>query len=276
VVALAMVALLLAPADKLEWSESHPVGMWVPPRWKVLERDRDATLLVIDGPRLGPGVPRVVLRHLGPARKPLDDMAEELAAKVCKRPGWEETVRTRRRIDPWPAVRCAFRFVEESTIGQARLTIVLLGGDYYALELSAPASHFPAGTYDQLEQSLAVRWEEVLLPDGLQVEVPAGWAHDVREGRLSVDAPPLAEARAVLFIKRGAAPEGAEGPKLLFLGGRRPTHTEERRQDELAVRLLTVSGADHAAAVMMPVAVWDDLFPVMERILASGKTVESR
>lgn len=259
-----LLVLVLAPASPKQWSEKHEVGVWIPKQWKIVARDRGDRAFVVEGPKLGPGVPRAVLWNAGAAA--LDEVAEGVAARVERRPGWKIVTRVRKRIGPFPCVRMGIRFVEKGAKGRARVTVALLGRRAYVLELSAAAAHFPAATFDRIEQSLEVRWIEHKV-GALTLRAPAGWE---RDGPRLVLPPGV----MVGFEKQPElrAPPGAKpGAKVEFLGGRRDTVVAEKGEGDERARLLLVHADGWTAAVILPVAQWDDLFPVAAAILESAR-----
>lgn len=266
---LSLLVLLLAPAAPKEWSARHGVGIWIPKQWKVVARDQGDRAFVFEGPKLGPGVPRAVLWNAGPAV--LSQVAKAVARKIERRPGWTIVARAKKRIGPFPCVRLGIRFVEDGAKGRARVTVALLGHRAYVLELSAAAAHFPGATFDRIEQSLEVRWSEHEV-GALSVKSPAGWA---RDGERLV----LPPAGMIGFEREPElrAPPGAKpGPRVTFLGGRRTTLVAEKGQGEERARLLLVHADGWTAAVILPVALWDDLFPVVEAILKTAGVKERK
>lgn len=260
---LSLLVLVLAPAAPKHWSAKHGVGIWIPKQWKIVARDQGERAFVVEGPKLGPGVPRAVLWNAGPAQ--LGRVAKTVAAKIGRRPGWTIVTQVRKRIGPFPCVRMGIRFLEDGAKGRARVTVALLGHRAYVLELSAAAAHFPGATFDRIEQSLEVRWNEHKV-GALFVRAPAGWT---REGERLV----LPPAGMIGFEKEPElrAPPGAKpGPKVSFLGGRCATVVAEKGQGEERARLLLVHAEGWTAAVIFPVALWDDLFPVAEAILRTA------
>ena len=263
--ALSLLVLLLAPATPKQWSSKHGVGVWIPKQWQIVARDQGDRAFVVKGPKLGPGVPRAVLWNAGPAA--LDQVAKAVAAKVERRPGWRIITQVRKRIGPFPCVRMGIRFsVADGAKGRARVTVALLGHRAYVLELSAAAAHFPGATFDRIEQSLEVRWSEHKL-GALTIKAPAGWA---RDGERLV----LPPAGMIGFEKEPelrATPKTKPGPIVSFLGQRRETVVAERGRGEERARLLLVHADGWTAAVILPVALWDDLFPVAQAILKTTR-----
>jgi hypothetical protein len=263
VAALSLMVLLLAPAPPKQWSSKHEVGVWIPKQWKIVARDQGDRAFVVEGPKLGPGVPRAVLWNAGPAD--LDQVAKAVAAKVERRPGWKIVTRARKRIGPFPCVRMGIRFLEDGAKGRARVTVALLGHRAYVLELSAAAAHFPGATFDRIEQSLEVRWSEHEL-GALSVKAPAGWERD--GARLVL--PPGGMVGFEKEPELRKPPESKPGPRVTFLGGRRETVVAEKGKGKERARLLLVHAGGWTAAVILPVALWDDLFPVAEAILKTA------
>jgi hypothetical protein len=255
--------VLLAPASPKQWSAKHEVGVWIPKQWRIVARDQGDRAFVVEGPKLGPGVPRGVLWNAGPAA--LDEVARAVAAKIERRSGWKIVARVRKRIGPHPCVRMGIRFLEDGAKGRARVTVALLGHRVYVLELSAAAAHFPGATFDRIEQSLEVRWSEHALGE-LTVKAPAGWKLD--GARLFL--PPAAMVGFEKEPELRAPPDAKPGPKVSFLGGRRETVVAEKGEKEERARLLLVHAEGWTAAVILPVALWDDLFPVAEAILETA------
>jgi len=276
---LVLLALLLAPAGKKQWSEAFKVGLSIPSTWTIVARDTKDSAFVIDGPELGAATPRAVLKYGGGAGETsLDAFAKQLVEAVGKRDGWRIVASTRKRIGPYPCVRVGIAFVEDGNKkGRARFTVALLGGRFFVLELSAAASHFPGKQFDRIEASLEVPWNEHRL-QGLVWKVPEGWNADAG----AIDAPPMGFGRCVLLVRRGAPPpkvppDSVEGPKMMFLGKKRPTQqAPDIRLEDGVARLVQLRVRDWSVAVMMPVAVWDDLFPMMEAVLASAKKPEKK
>jgi hypothetical protein len=262
VLALSLV-LLLAPAAPKQWSKEHGVGVWIPKQWRIVARDQGDRAFVVEGPKLGPGVPRAVLWNAGPAA--LDQVAKAVAAKVERRSGWKIVTRARKRIGPFPCVRLGIRFVEDGAKGRARITVALLGHRAYVLELSAAAAHFPGATFDRIEQSLEVRWTEHKL-GALTVKAPAGWERDGT--RLVL--PPAGMIGFENEPELRAPPGTKPGPKVTFLGKRRETVVAEKGEGDERARLLLVHADGWTAAVILPVMLWDDLLPVVEAILETA------
>jgi len=265
---------LLAPVDK-QWSSKHGVGVWIPKEWKIVARDEGDRAFVVEGPKLGPGVPRAVLWNAGAAD--LQQVAQAVAKKIAARPGWEIIVQARKRIGPFPCVRMGIRFVEDGAKGRARITVAFLGARCYVLELSAAAAHFPGTTFDRIEQSLEIPWKEQKLPGGLTFKAPAGWKAVRDANAMQMVGPHL----ALVIVQRDPdgldpPPSAKPGVKITFLGGRRETLGEEREFEEEKFRLLLVHVDGWTAAVRMPVAVWKDLFPVAEAILKTARVVKPK
>lgn len=270
--------LLLAPGEKAHWSEAHGVGVTLPGTWKIVARDEGDRAFVVDGPQLGPAVPRAVLWAAGDAAPgTLDEKAEALAEQVAKRKGWTVTAKVRKRIGPYPCVRIGMTFQEPGKAkGRARFTVALLGGRYYVLELSAAASHFPAQTFDRIEQSLDVKWGEAVW-EGLSLSAPAGWTATQGGRGGAIEGPRRGEAPTLVLFKRedaaqGPPPETARpGPALRFLGEARETLVDEREIGGEPVRMLLFNAGGWTVVVRMPAAAWDDLFPVAEEIVRRAK-----
>lgn len=258
------LVLMLAPAAPKQWSEKHEVGVWIPKQWKIVARDRGDRAFVVEGPKLGPGVPRAVLWNAGPAA--LDQVAKAVATKVERRAGWKIVTQVRKRIGPFPCVRMGIRFTEDGAQGRARITVALLGHRAYVLELSAAASHFPGATFDRIEQSLEVRWIAHKV-DALTFKAPAGWERD--GARLVL--PPGGMVGFEKEPELRAPPDAKPGRKVSFLGQRRGTVVAEKGEGDERARLLLVHADGWTAAVILPAALWDDLFPVAEAILKTAR-----
>lgn len=276
----AAALLLLAPASGKQWSKQHSVGMVVPSGWEILERDKDRRAFVIDGPTLGPGRPRVVLWHVGRVDAPLGDMADVFARKNLQRPGWRQTTKKRVRIGAFPAWRFGYAFTEKGNgKGRARVTVALLGARVFVLEMSAALSYFPSSVYDRMEQSLEVPHVERRLGGeerALVLRVPDGWSLAVEgEDAWRVEGPSCGVGRVVLFLSRGTDEGPAlagPGPAVTFLEKKRATDTAERDlEDDLRIRMLRVRAEGWTAVAMMPLPLWEDLFPVVEQMLAGAK-----
>ena len=272
-----LVLLLLAPGAKKEWSRVHPVGIRIPSTWKVLERDQGDKLLVVDGPRLGAGIPRAVLWRLPPkvAEADLKTVADALQMQMRSRAGTRITAVTRKRIGAFPCVRFGLLFGSKGARG--RFTVALLGDGFYALELSAAASHFPAKTFDRMEQSLEVRWTMHKPVKGMEVKLPPGWKLESKgEDRWSVEAPGLGVGPSILKVGRGDPPPDwlerfqAAGPKLAFLGASRKTKRIDMEVDgRPKVRVVHLKAEGWSVVAMIPVPVWEDIFPTMTAVLGS-------
>jgi hypothetical protein len=265
-----LVLLLAAPPAKKHWAKVG-VGIRVPSTWEVVEDKGDA--FVVKGPRLGKGHPRLALQRAGPANVDLDAVAKKLVAEVTKRPSWAVTAKSAKRVGSWPALRVGFRFEEGGTPGRARATIVMLGADYYVLEMSAPASHFPGSVFDRIEQSLEVKWDTHDVA-GLAVAAPAAWQAKKEEASVRL----LGPRGLQLAVERAPArpTEGLRsGPKVEFLGAKRGTFIIERERegDGAQQRMLIMQEGTWAAVAIMPIAAWDDVFPLVEAVLARAKPV---
>jgi len=275
-----LLLLLLAPGAKKEWSKTHPVGIRIPSTWKVLERDQGDKLLVVDGPKLGAGIPRAVLWRLPPKADEigLDAVADEMQKQMRTRAGTRITSVTRKRIGAFPCIR--FGILMGAKGARARFTVALMGDAFYALELSAAASHFPARTFDQMEQSLEVRWTEQKPVKGLKLKLPPGWKLKVEdEERWSVDAPRLGTGRSVLKVGRGEPPPDwmkrfhTGGPQLKFLGSSRESMLADMETaGQPRVRMLYLKGEGWSVVAMVPAPVWEDLFPTLEAVLETVRS----
>ena len=272
--ALAISLLLLAPEDGREWSAKHAVGLRIPASWTVVAKDDGERVFVVEGPRLGPGVPRVVLWNGGPASdKGIEAFTDELVARIRARPGWTVSTRTRRVVGSAPTIRIAVGFTEEDARGRGRFTVALLGGSFYVLEMSAAASHFPAAAFDRLEGSLAVATREERFGD-LVVAAPAGWER--QDDRLI--GPALGVGPAVLRLWRDEGglrgPDGAAaGPEVEFLGARRRTllANREKGEDRPALRMRLVHGDWWSAMLLAPSETWYDVEPAALDVLRSAR-----
>ncbi|MHC4222889.1 MAG: hypothetical protein ACYSX0_07560 [Planctomycetota bacterium] len=275
-----LLLLLFAPGARKEWSKTYPVGIRIPSTWKVLERDQGDKLLVVDGPRLGAGIPRAVLWRLPPKADEigLDAVTTALREQMRSRAGTRITSVTRKRIGAFPCVR--FGLLMGAKGARARFTVALMGDAFYALELSAAASHFPARTFDQMEQSLEVRWTEQEPVKGLKLKLPPGWKLKVEDKeRWSVDAPRLGVGRSVLKVGRGEPPPdwrkrfSGAGPKLKFLGASRETMRADMQvPGRPKVRMLYLEGEGWSVVAMVPAPVWEDVFPTMETVLETVRS----
>lgn len=274
----ALLALLLfAPGEKLHWSEAHGVGLMLPGTWKIVAHDDGDRAFVVDGPQLGPGVPRAVLWSAGAAdRASLEETAVKLAEQIQRR-GWTVTTKVRKSIGPFPCVRMAIAFQEPGKAkGRARFTVALLGDRYFVLELSAAASHFPASVFDRMEQSLQVKWSATNFEGGLRFEVPPGWkVTGGAEGGV-VEGPRRGQQPTLIFWKREDAlarppPEAKPADAMRFLGKRHKTLVAERELRGEFVRMLAFHDGTWTIVVRMPRAAWDDLFPIAAAIVERAK-----
>lgn len=269
---IALLTLVLAaPPAKKHWTKSG-VGIWFPPTWEVL--DGKGAALVVKGPQLGKGYPRLALQRAGPADVGLDEAAKKIIAEVTKRPSWAITAKSAKRVGIWPALRIGFRFEEGGTPGRARATIVLLDRDYYVLEMSAPAPHFPGSVFDRIEQSLEVKWKAHEVA-GLAVRAPAAWKAKKEKTALRLMGPrglQLVVERAPARPTKGLKP----GPKVEFLGTKRETFVIERERegDRQQQRMLILQEGAWTAVAIMPIPAWDDVFPLVEAVLARAKPAE--
>jgi len=277
---LALCLLLLAPLGGKQWSKAHSVGIWIPSSWKIVKRDQGSEAFLVHGPRLGAGVPRLVLTRVADARtRTLGQVAADLERRVAKLPGWTRTVTVRKRIGAFPAVRVGWRFKEDDLRGRARFTVVLLGNVYFVLELSAAAAHFPGATFDRIEASLEVPWTKRTLAGGLTLETPAGWPFEPDRKGGTIRGPRMGLMPAMVGLAREqgapAAPPGSKpGPKVSFLGTKRVSHDVERKMHGHPMRLRQVQAGDWSAAIILPVDSWDDLYPIAEKILTTAKLPE--
>jgi hypothetical protein len=271
-VRLLILLLLLAPASRVQWSETHGVGISVPQGWKVLQRDRGDTSFVIEGPVLGEGIPHVEIHRVAPAGG--DDLASvttKLLEGVTKRPGWTVTARKKKRIGPWPAERVGLAFSKDGIRGRARFTVALIGAHYFALEMSASAKGFPGGTFDRMEQSLQTRWTKRSVAGLGAVEVPAGWRVEQDGKTLEIVAPAMGKRPCRLRI--GPAPRGPPrtegtkaGPRLRLLGKVRKT-LETEKAVLGNVRAVLVRAEGWQAVLFLADTSRDDLLPVFAEIL---------
>ena len=273
-----LTLLLAAPGEKTHWSEAHGVGVALPGTWTIVAKDDGDRAFVVDGPQLGPGIPRAVLWYAGPAAaRTLDDKAEQLRAQVSKREGWAITATVRKTVGPFPCVRMALTFREPGKAkGRARFTVALLGGNYYVLELSAAASHFPAKTFDRIEQSLQVKWQQETWECGITLEAPPGWKLAEGGGGGAIEGPRRGRQPTLILLSKeremGPAPETARpGPKLRFHRELRETMIDERAIQDEEQRMLVLNAEGWTVVVRMPVDAWEDLFPVAEEIVRRAK-----
>ncbi len=269
-----LLLLLAAPEGGRLWSEKHGVGVTLPPTWTVKARDSDGTIVEADGPLLGRAIPHLVLRDAGAANgETVQALAKRLADELLKRPGWRVTAMPRTAIGAFPAVRVGLAFVANGTNARARFTVALLGGRYVTLELSAAASNFPGATFDAVEQSLEVKWEERRLSRGMRVALPPGWIGEGAGEGISVRAPRIGGAPSVLFLRPEAdaeaePPEGAVAAGKVALAGRKRESFEGRREQEgEALRLRWVHAEGWTGVFVGPEEAWEDLFPTAEAIL---------
>lgn len=273
VLAALLVVSLAAPG--VQWSEKHGVGIRLPRTWKVADRDQGDVAFLVKGPRLGKGVPRLVVRRAGPASAPLDTVADGLLKPVLKRPGWKKTARQRKAVGEngaFPCVRFGLSFRAGDERGRARFTVALLGDAYWVLELSAHASHFPGATYDRIERSLAVRWRDVEV-GGLHARAPPGWTvHD--SGPMPVLLGPAlgGKRRPVVILSATplVEPPGAKaGEKWTWLGAERVARTARREEEDIHL----VAAERGSAGLTVPRGIAKDVVPTMRAIL---KRVELR
>ena len=268
---LALV-ILLAATTRVQWSETHEIGISVPQGWKVLQRDRGDTSFVIEGPVLGAGIPHVEIHRVASADAgDLAAVTTKLLEGLAKRPGWTMTARKKKRIGPWPAERVGLSFTKDGIRGRARFTVAWIGSHYFALEMSASAKGFPGGTFDRMEQSLQTRWRKWTVAALGSVEVPAGWTVERDGTALEIAAPGIGATPARLRI--GPAPEAPPrtdgtkaGPKLKMLGKTRATlETKEPVTDD--VRAVLVRAEGWQAVLFLADTSRNDVLPVMAEIL---------
>lgn len=241
-----------------------------------MTQDKGDVALAVEGPRLGKGVPRLVLQRVGSANAPLETVAKRLLAQVLKRPGWTKTAQIRKTVGggAFPCIRVGLRFLKEGEKGRARFSVVLLGDSYWVLDFSAHASHFPGGTFDRIERSLSVRWKKHSI-GALKVRVPRGWQATRADGKLRIAGPSLGARKAPTVILASGQtlrappnlkPPNAKHPeKIEFLGGSRVPI--ESRFKDLLLRLVSAHG--HSAAMIIPEAVAADVAPTIRAILKS-------
>jgi len=270
-----LMLLLAAPDGGRLWSEKHGVGVTLPRTWTVKARDSDGTIVEADGPLLGRAIPHLVLRDAGPANgETVMALAKRLADGLVQRPGWRVTAMPRTTVGAFPAVRVGLSFVANGTKARARFTVVLLGDRYVTLELSAAASNFPGATFDGVEQSLEVKWEERELPRGRRVQLPPGWIGEGSGEGIAVRAPRIGGAPSVLFLTPEAdadakPPEGAVAAgKVAFAGKKRESFEGTREQEGRPLRLRWVHAEGWTGVFVGPEEAWEDLFPTAEAILA--------
>ncbi len=271
---LLLLALLAAPEGGRIWSDAHGVGVTLPRTWTVKARDREGTIVEADGPPLGRAIPHLVLRDAGAANgETVMALAKRLADGLAQRPGWRITAMPRTRIGAFPAVRVGISMAVDGTRARARFTVALLGGRYVTLELSAAASHFPGATFDAVEQSLEVKWEERKLPGGVLLHLPPGWMGEGSGEGVRVHAPRIGDAPSLLFLapdggKEALPPEGAQpGPKVSMFGKRHPGFVGSREEEGRVLRLCWVHAEGWTGVFIGPESAWEDLFPTAEAIL---------
>jgi hypothetical protein len=273
-VRFALLLLILAPSGR-QWSDVHRVGIVVPSTWKVVERDKKDQAFVIEGPKLGPGTPRVVVWDGGPAGVPLDRRATEMADLLKKRPGWKFVARKRKQVGPYPAVRFGLEFGPADRRARARFSVLLMGDRFVVLEMSAAASHFPGKTFDKLEASLEHKWPERKV-GMLKLVAPEGWAFKQEGDRCSFTGPSVVVRLGLGEIGPDGVPGAKAGPRLKFLGKARTTWIAEREIEGEKVRWLHVAAEGHRAAVSAPVSLWNDVSPQAEAILARAKRIRPK
>jgi hypothetical protein len=271
----ALLLLLLGAPTGRQWSEVHRVGLVLPATWKVVERDKENRAFVIEGPKLGPGTPRVVVWDGGPAGIALDKRATQMADLLKKRPGWKLVARQRKQVGPYPVVRFGLEFGPEERRARARFSVLLMGDRFYLLEMSAAASHFPGKTFDKLEASLDRLWPERKV-GALKLCGPDGWTFKPDGARCSFTGPSVVVRLGPGEIGPDGVPGAKAGPRLKFLGKTCPTHVAEREIDGEKIRWLHVAVSGHRAAVSAPVALWDDIFPQAEAILARAGRIQPK
>ena len=278
----ALLALvLLAPAPKKHWSKAHHVAVWAPNTWTVAAGKGDRAFVIV-GPRLGKGTPQAVLHYAGPAAtQTLAQKTKAQADAVRKRPGWSIVAQKRKTLGRYPAYRIGISFVDEGRKGRARLTVVLMGGSFFVLEMNAAASHFPGPTFDAIERSLEIPWAEHKLEIGVTVKAPRGWSFQADGARATIGGPVCGVGAPIMRLGAGRMPaqilEGAKpGPKVTFLGGSRATQLVEREADGLKLRMLHVHHDGLTALAMIPIGVWEDMLPTVSAILASVKPPKPR
>ena len=270
-----LISILLAAPQKL-WSEEHGVGMRIPSTWEWEKTSKKGEVFVINGPKLGGVRPRAVLRDLGESPSTLSDLSERLVKELVKRESWTLTAIVRgKSIGPAPCVRLGLVFEAEGAKGRGRVTIVRLGRRVFVLELSAARSHFPATTFDQLEQSLATKPQKVEGPAGLTFETPPGWEVEAR-GVVRLTGPIVGRGPAVMILSHRSVEvlgglKGKEGPQVLFLKKKRPTVLVEEKIEKFVIRMLHLDADGYEVRIMMPAAAWDDLFPIAAGILKSAR-----
>ena len=269
-----IIPILLAAPQKL-WSEEHGVGMRIPSTWEQAKTSKKGEVFVINGPKLGGVRPRAVLRDLGESPSTLTDLVGRLSKELLKRPSWTLASITRKSIGPAPCRRLGFFFEVEGDKGRGRVTIVRLGRKVFVLELSAARSHFPATTFDQLEQSLARKAQKIEGPAGLMFEAPPGWEVEAR-GVVRLTGPIIERGPAVMILSHQSVEvlggiKGKEGPQVLFLEKKRPTVLAEEKIEKFVIRMLHLEADGYEVRIMMPAAAWDDLFPIAAGILKSAR-----
>lgn len=275
----ALLALvLLAPAPKKEWSKAHQIGIFVPNTWKVTSRDKEGRAFLIEGPKLGPGIPTAAIHFAGKADgQTLKQKTAELVKVIRKRPGWRVVAQARKRLGDHAAIRVGIAFNDEGRKGRARFTVVLLGSAFYVLEMNAAATHFPGSTFDAMERSLELPTTARKLESGLTLATPLGWGFDAAGGKCAVIGPKFGVGPPIVQIAPGNAPaqmlKGAKpGDKVRFLGTKQDTQIVEFEiEGGLKVRRLHVHTKGLTALITAPVSIWEDVLPTVEAILASVK-----
>ncbi len=186
----------------------------------------------------------------------------------------------RKDLDGIPCIRLGANIRVQEQNSRGRVTFIRLGENVFAFEMSADKSHFPAIAFDRMELSLHTKMRKVKAPGDLELTLPAGWNEQTvtfgpdSEPALSLDGPLGVKAFFILGNGPPSDPEAKPGPALRFLRKKTATTTVERVMGEVRVRLVEAKTADHAIAAMMPVDLWDDLFPVFARIVSNAKKLQ--
>jgi hypothetical protein len=260
---LLLALLHLAGGEKIEWSEAHGVALALPPNWVIETRDEKTTVFRIRSPKVGGAYAIASLLFAGPAGAPLPEMAKRVGAELGKRPLWRVTGENPGSVGPFRCIRIGAAFEKDRRPGQARVSVLLLSDRYFLLELASPGAHFPASTYERLEESIEVRWSEAKHPSGLLASLPPGWSVASAEADAWGLRGPV-EGLLVLLRRAPKEPPPPSGLELTLLGERLKGRIEDRK----GVRMVRVSGGDWSAAIAMPEGLWDDHYPLAAAVVA--------
>jgi hypothetical protein len=267
-VSILFALLLLSP----EWSTAHRIGVSIPKTWTVVKRDDGKRAFVVEGPMLGDGKPRLVIWNMGPpGKRSLKQMANSFDDTLRKRAGWTRTALVDHKVGPWPAKRIGYSFHDKGKAkGRARVSVIMYGGQILVMEMSGSARGFPAATFDRIEKSIEMRWEEVELPRKATVRIPPGWRVLKTERGVRVVGPQ--DALVILQQDEGAPPEEVkDGGELVFLGEKRPVKTAIRQMRGEDVQLRWLHHGGWTAVIVLPVKAWPDAGPGARAIVAGLK-----